>query len=214
MNAQEYLLNWCQESVRGYDSVRVHNFGSSWKDGRALLAILNRHRPHEVSFLDSFHRSNTENLRHAFDCAERVLGIAKILDPADVDRDYPDEKSIMTYVSMLCNELPNIPPHPDEVREETRRRTLLDEFSALSRSLMRWLRDSIATLDNRNVPNSMVEIKVHILTLDSLRTSNLPRVLVVRINQVKNHKDLVFLHIESDGELKANCKRKKTKMFM
>ncbi len=160
MNGQEYLLNWCQDSVRGYDSIRISNFGASWKDGKALLAILNRHRPHQVSFRESFHRSNCDNLRHAFDFAERELGIAKILDPYDVDRDYPDEKSIMTYVSMLCNELPNVPPHPDQIDEETRRRGLLDEFSVLSRSLMRWLRDSISMLDNRNVPNSMNEIKV------------------------------------------------------
>jgi hypothetical protein len=160
MNAQEYLLNWCQENVRGYDSIRVRDFGSCWRDGRAFIAILNRHRPHRIAFTDAFTRSNQDNLRLAFEFAEREFGVARLLEPADVDREQPDERSIMTYIGMLCNELPTIPLHPAEVREETRRREACEEFSTLARSLMRWLRDSIATLDNRNVPNNMVEIKV------------------------------------------------------
>lgn len=35
----------------------------------------------------------------------------------------------------------------------------MEEYSVTCRSLMRWLRDSISTMDNRNVPNSMLEIK-------------------------------------------------------
>ncbi len=44
MNAQRSLLNWCQANLEGYDSVRVYNFSSSWRDGKAFIAILNRHR--------------------------------------------------------------------------------------------------------------------------------------------------------------------------
>ncbi len=44
MNAQQVLLNWCQANLDGYDSVKVSNFSTSWRDGRALIAILNRHR--------------------------------------------------------------------------------------------------------------------------------------------------------------------------
>jgi hypothetical protein len=44
MNAQKVLLNWCQANLEGYDSIKVNNFSTSWRDGRALIAILNRHR--------------------------------------------------------------------------------------------------------------------------------------------------------------------------
>ena len=37
----------------------------------------------------------------------------------DVDTDTPDEKSIMTYISMLQNALPTIPAHPDELKSKS-----------------------------------------------------------------------------------------------
>lgn len=38
------------------------------------------------------------NLNNAFNIAEREFGLAKLLDPEDVDTDNPDDKSIITYV--------------------------------------------------------------------------------------------------------------------
>ena len=42
----------------------------------------------------------------AFDVAETKLGIARLLDPEDVDVDKPDEKSIMTYVAQFLHKYP------------------------------------------------------------------------------------------------------------
>jgi hypothetical protein len=83
MNAQQVLLNWCQANLEGYDSIKVKDFSSSWRDGRALLAILNRHRPQKLRFNDfEFKKnSNRENLELAFDFAQSEFGLDRLLDP-------------------------------------------------------------------------------------------------------------------------------------
>lgn len=50
--------------------------------------------------------SNRARLETAFDVAETELGIARLLDPEDVDVPKPDEKSIMTYVAQFLHKYP------------------------------------------------------------------------------------------------------------
>ena len=52
------------------------------------------------------HVSNTVRLETAFLVADTELGVAKLLDPEDVDVDRPDEKSIMTYIAQFLHRYP------------------------------------------------------------------------------------------------------------
>lgn len=53
-------------------------------------------------------KSSRDKLELAFEIAERDFGVVKVLDVEDlVDQEYPDDKSIITYVSMLHDALTN-----------------------------------------------------------------------------------------------------------
>lgn len=61
--------------------MHVTDFGKSWRDGVALGAIIHNIRPDLVD-MDQFHKQEARiNLEHAFDAAEKHLGIPRLLDP-------------------------------------------------------------------------------------------------------------------------------------
>jgi HPt (histidine-containing phosphotransfer) domain-containing protein len=164
MSAYETLFKWCLINLNGYDSIKIKNFSTSWRDGRPFIAILNRHRPDKIDYNDNLLRlqSNKDNLRKAFQFAYSEFGVEPIIDPSDIDTDEPDERSIVTYISMLATALQNdstIPPHPDDIKNEKQQEQLYEEYSTICRSLMQWLKDSISKMDNRNVPNNVHDIK-------------------------------------------------------
>ena len=92
-------MNFCFS----YPGVSVRNFTTSWRDGLAFSALLNKHRD-DISYPREHPREKEEMdkcLAKAFKEAEQKLGIQRLLDPEDVNVEYPDEKSIITYVVTL-----------------------------------------------------------------------------------------------------------------
>lgn len=83
--------------------IEVKDFGASWRDGIAFLAIIDAIKKNLVNIAELKKASNRARLETAFDVAESELGIPKILDPVDVDVPKPDEKSIMTYVAQFLH---------------------------------------------------------------------------------------------------------------
>ena len=57
------------------------NFHTSWKDGLAFCAILDRHRPDLLNYDDCDPDTPLVNLETAMSVAEKELGIVKIIDP-------------------------------------------------------------------------------------------------------------------------------------
>lgn len=86
--------------------MEVRDFGPSWRDGRAFLGIIDAIKVGLLDVMAMQQSTNRNRLETAFHVAEAELGIARLLDPEDVDVDRPDEKSIMTYVAQFLHKYP------------------------------------------------------------------------------------------------------------
>jgi hypothetical protein len=61
---------------------------------------LKNFRPELIDYNSLNPNDHIANLNNAFDVAEKKLEIASLLDAEDIDVPHPDEKSIITYVSL------------------------------------------------------------------------------------------------------------------
>jgi len=94
------LLKWCQTQTCGYRQVDISNFSSSWNDGVALCALLDRLAPHLVRFSSLDLSDARACFRVAFDAAE-ALGVPCSLDINEVTTERPDWQAVYAYVSRL-----------------------------------------------------------------------------------------------------------------
>ncbi|XP_064858702.1 dystonin-like isoform X6 [Oncorhynchus nerka] len=157
MTAKERLLMWSQQMTEGYVGVRCDNFTSSWRDGRLFNAIIHKYRPDLVDMARVSAQTSRSNLEQAFGVAER-LGVARLLDPEDVDVQTPDEKSVITYVSTLYDVFPKVPDGVDGINAND-----VDikwvEYQNMVNYLSQWLKHNVAVMSDRAFPNNPVELK-------------------------------------------------------
>ena len=67
--------------MEGYPGVKISNFSSSWRGGKAFLSILHRNRPDLVDIRQIRHsHDNKQNLETAFHLAESQFGVTRLLD--------------------------------------------------------------------------------------------------------------------------------------
>ncbi|XP_043536626.1 spectrin beta chain, non-erythrocytic 4-like [Chiloscyllium plagiosum] len=165
-SAKDALLLWCQMKTAGYPGVNVQNFTSSWSDGLAFNALIHKHRSDLIDF-DKLQKSNTTfNLQQAFNVAEQQLGVAKLLDPEDVNMENPDEKSIVTYVvsyyhyfskmKALAVEGKRIGKVLDKVLEIEQ---IISRYETLASELLEWIEQTIALISNQRFANSLTGVQ-------------------------------------------------------
>merc|ERR1711899_391700 len=157
LTAKEALLRWAQKTTHKYPGVHVQDFTQSWRDGLAFNAIIHRNRPDLLDWRQVERREVRERIDTMFHIMEREYGVTRLLDPEDVDTPEPDEKSIITYVSQLYDVFPEPPAGHPLFDVEAQKR--LQQFRDLASSLHQWIKEQTVVMQDRNFPNTLIEMK-------------------------------------------------------
>uniref|UniRef100_A0A3B3ZZY9 Calponin-homology (CH) domain-containing protein n=1 Tax=Periophthalmus magnuspinnatus TaxID=409849 RepID=A0A3B3ZZY9_9GOBI len=182
MTAKERLLFWSKQMTEGYVGVRCDNFTTSWRDGRLFNAIIHKYRPDLVDISRVSAQTNRSNLEQAF-CVAEQLGVARLLDPEDVDVQSPDEKSVITYVSTLYDAFPKVPDGVDGISPND-----VDikwvEYQNMIKYLSQWIKHNVAVMNDRALYTQYLQFKdneIPIKEIEKAKIQNLYQMLEVWI---------------------------------
>merc|ERR1712137_572036 len=100
-NSRTALLQWCKQATHGHDDVSVENFQSSFENGLAFCALIDNYDSSLIDYSSLKAENKMQNLNLAFNLLEERLDIPPLLDAADVSNGLVDERSVMTYLSMI-----------------------------------------------------------------------------------------------------------------
>ncbi|XP_053520908.1 F-actin-monooxygenase MICAL1 isoform X2 [Artibeus jamaicensis] len=111
VGTQEELLRWCQEQTAGYPGVHVTNLSSSWTNGLALCALVNRLQPGLLEPSELQGMGALEATSWALKIAEHELGITPVLSAQAVVAG-SDPLGLIAYLSHFHGAFKNMPHNP------------------------------------------------------------------------------------------------------
>ncbi|KAM4689983.1 spectrin beta chain, non-erythrocytic 5 [Rhinophrynus dorsalis] len=181
VSAKEALLIWCQRKTAGYSNVDVQDFSRSWRDGLAFNALIHAHRPDLIDYNSLKPTKPMYNLNNAFDVAETKLGISRLLDAEDVVIPHPDERSIMTYVSLYYHyfsrmkqgqtvqkRIGNIMSLVLEIDQ------LKNQYETMVSDLLRWIQQKVVEMNDRHFSDSITGMLQLMANFKTFRTVEKP----------------------------------------
>ncbi|XP_055291885.1 spectrin beta chain, non-erythrocytic 5 [Moschus berezovskii] len=181
LSAKEALLVWCQRKTAGYANINITDFSRSWSDGLGFSALIHAHRPDLLDYSSLRPDRPLHNLRCAFHIAEQELGIAQLLDPEDVAALQPDERSIMTYVSLYYHHFSRL--HQEQTVQKRLAKILLQlresevlqaQYEELVADLLSWIAEKQVQLEARDFPDNLPAIRQLLVAFASFRTREKP----------------------------------------
>ncbi|CAK4700089.1 hypothetical protein LEN26_000277 [Aphanomyces euteiches] len=99
VSGKDGLLLWCNQILEPYE-LHVSNFTTHWSNGLAFCYLLHAYDATLVNLQDLSPDHGPDNLALAFSLLETHLAIPSLLSPEDLQGKV-DEKSVLTYVSMV-----------------------------------------------------------------------------------------------------------------
>ncbi|XP_072479324.1 spectrin beta chain, non-erythrocytic 5 [Notamacropus eugenii] len=162
LSAKEALLVWCQRKTAGYPNVNITDFSRSWSDGLGFNALIHAHRPDLIRYSSLQPEHPLHNLDNAFEVAHRDLGISRLLDPEDVAVPQPEERSIMTYISLYYHYFSHL--HQGQTVQKRLAKILQQlqetaklqaQYEQLAADLLGWITEQVAQLEERRFPDTL-----------------------------------------------------------
>ncbi|XP_016073015.1 PREDICTED: protein-methionine sulfoxide oxidase MICAL1 isoform X2 [Miniopterus natalensis] len=116
VGTQEELLHWCQEQTAGYPGVHVTNLSSSWADGLALCALVNRLRPSLLEPSELQGMGALDATSWALKMAEHELGITPMLSAQAIVAG-SDPLGLIAYLSHFHSAFKSAPHNSGPVNQ-------------------------------------------------------------------------------------------------
>lgn len=177
VSGKDGLLLWCQRSLADYDTIEMKNFTTSWTDGLAFCGLIHKFHPQLLDFAQLQAENAQENVELAFRVAEEKLGIPQLLEVSDVaNHPKPDDKIIVTYVSLLFQEFASGLQKKKAVATicraigiAQRHEQLRDQYDSTAESLYQWINEKIKDISSMGPFTNANDIKQAIATFNQYK---------------------------------------------
>jgi hypothetical protein len=182
MSAKEALLLWAKKKTKGYQHCNVQNLHTSFQDGMAFCALIHAHRPDLIDYNKLDPNNPRENLKTAFETAEKHLGIPQLLDVDDLlDSPKPDERAVILYLSQYYHAFAGQKKAGEAsntigriVDSRSANEKLKNDYERKAKELKHWINDKDNHMKDRTTDGTIEDINKKLHDLEDHRSKDKP----------------------------------------